>query len=390
MGFGTIIASGEGNKLMREDLLNCITEVRVEQYLDKITRFAIRFEEDISVGEPRIMKADELRCEQMITIAVKVKNTIKYLVRGPITDIKCSVQLGGPGSWYEIHGQDRRIELDRECVPHVHTGLASKAAQEILDNTFDKTDVEATKIMYGGKMVQGRPTLPTLNRRCTHDAFIRKIARDCNLHYWIEYGCRENGQALEVKEKANLKSSPPRPKDGLGKSVSVDQIKLVPTVTVILRVNVDKERCQNVTGFDLQMNAEQPNRFRHQVINDRDATIDVVQTQDPQQTIIKGGRRLTDDCRIPRDVCITTAGNPDELQCKAESALTAAGWLLDATAHTTTHMLGEVLLPHDVIEVEGLGKKHSGPYQVKAVTHVINAADQFMDVQLRRNAVGEN
>ena len=73
---------------------------------------------------------------------------------------------------------------------------------------------------------------------------------------------------------------------------------------------------------------------------------------------------------------------------KAEAALTEAGWFVDATASTTAHMLGGVLLPHDVVEVEGLGQEHSGPYQVKAVTHVINAADHFMDIQLRRNAIG--
>ena len=38
--------------------------------------------------------------------------------------------------------------------------------------------------------------------------------------------------------------------------------------------------------------------------------------------------------------------------------------------------------------VDGLGPQHSGAYQVKAVTHVINAADHFMDLELRRNAIG--
>jgi hypothetical protein len=42
-----------------------------------------------------------------------------------------------------------------------------------------------------------------------------------------------------------------------------------------------------------------------------------------------------------------------------------------------------------VVEVEGLGSAHSGPYQIKAVTHVINAAEHFMDLVLRRNAIGK-
>lgn len=391
MGFGAIIASGENNKLMRDGLLNCITEVRVEQFLDETAKFAIRFQEDISSGEPRIMKASELQCEQMITIAVKVDDTDKCqcLVRGPITNFKCSVKLGGPGSWHEIHGLDRRIELDRECVPRAKTGLASKAVEEIfLHSNFNKSNVESTKIMYGGKRVKGQPTLPTLNKRSTDDAFIRRIARDCNLHFWIEYGCMQKGQSLEIEETINLRSSPTRPKDASTGPISVDQIKLTATVPVKLRVNVDKERCQNVTAFDLKMNSERPNRFAGTAIDDTNVKSVSVSPPNPQQVIVKGGRRLTDDCVKPRDVCITTAGNSEELHCKAESALTASGWLLEATANTTTHMLGGVLMPHDVIEVEGLGNKHSGPYQVKAVTHVINAADHFMDVQLRRNAVG--
>jgi hypothetical protein len=96
MGFGAIIASGEKNKVLRDDLLDCLTEVRVEQFLDEPTRFAIRFQEDIRDGNLFIMKSPELQCEQMITIAVQVGDAMRCLVRGPITDIKCSVKLGGP------------------------------------------------------------------------------------------------------------------------------------------------------------------------------------------------------------------------------------------------------------------------------------------------------
>lgn len=394
MGFGAIIASGEKNKLLRDDLLDCLTEVRVEQFLDEPTRFAIRFQEDIRDGKPFIMKSPELQCEQMITIAVQVGKETRCLVRGPITDMRCSVKLGGPGSWHEVRGQDRRVEMDRACLPHAWSVRASEAAETILNRKkFDRTDVEKTRIVYGGQPVRGQPTASTLNQRYTDLAFIRRIARDCNLHFWIEYKCQRNGldpsgQSLKVEEQANLKSSPPRPTDAPAGPVRVDQIKLVPTVKVKLRVNVEKEQCPNVTAFDLTMDPERPNQFTGTAIDDTNAKPHPVFPPDPQPPIIKGGQRFA-GCKEPRDVCITTAGNQDELQCKAEAALTEAGWFVDATASTTVHMLGGVLLPHDVVEVEGLGEEHSGPYQVKAVTHVINAADHFMDIQLRRNAIGK-
>jgi hypothetical protein len=157
MGFGAIIASGEKNKLLRDDLLDCLTEVRVEQFLDDPTLFAIRFQEDISGGQPRAMPAPELQCGQMITIAVKVGDEMKCLVRGPITDVKCSVMLGGPGSSFEIHGQDRRIELDRKCKRQCWVGLESEAAASILkdEHKFRKICIQTTSKRYGGTRGNG-------------------------------------------------------------------------------------------------------------------------------------------------------------------------------------------------------------------------------------------
>ena len=392
MGFGAILASGENNTLLRDDLLDCITEVRVEQSLDDPTRFAIRFQEDLSDGEPRIRRAPELQCQQRITVAVQVGDDMKCLVRGPITNIRSSMALGGPGSWYEVRGQDRRIEMDRQFVRRAWSGRASDAAQTLLSSRFDRVDVQQTRIVYGGQQVRGQPSMPTLNQRATDAAFIRQLARQNNLHFWIEYECRMNGlnpgsQSLRVVEQANLKASPPRPQGAAAGPVPVDQIALVPSVAVRLRVNVEKEQCPNVTAFDLTTDTERPNQFAGSAVDDRDLSEPGTSVTDPQPPIRSGGRRFG-GCREPRDVAITTAGSQDELNARAESALTEAGWFVEATASTTAYMLSGVLLPHDVIEVEGLGPVDSGPYQVQSVTHVINASDHFMDVELRRNAIG--
>jgi len=393
MGFGAIIASGEKNKLLSDQLLESITEVRVEQYLDDCTQFAIRFQEDIVDGEPMIMQAPELQCEQMISITVKVGNALKCLVRGPITNVKSSITWGGPGSWYEVRGQDRRIELDRQYIRRAWTGRASEAATDILGKLFDP-DVEKTNLIYGSPRTGSNQATQTLNQRSTDTAFIHKIAYQNNLHCWIEYECQLDpldlaGKSLKIQEKANLKPSPPRPKGSLSGTASPTAlVKLVPTVPVPLRVNVQNAKARNVTAFDIEINTEQPNRFTGTALNERDLKEDKTFTTDPQPAIRKGGQTLLAACQAQRNVCITTAGNQTELQNKAESALTEAGWYVNATASTTAFMLGDVLVPHNVVNVEGLGTTHSGPYQVESVTHVINAADHFMDLKLRRNATG--
>jgi hypothetical protein len=387
MGFGAIIASGAKNKLMRDDLLDCIVEVRVEQSLDEPTRFGIRFQQDIIDGQPNIMPVPELQCDEMITIAVKAGDEIRCLVRGPITDAKCATILGGPGSSFEVRGEDRRVELDRKCVQRRWSGRASAIAQAILGTKFDDLRIQETTIVYGSARAQGREVLQTLNQRWTDATFIRHIARSNNLHFWIEYECRAIGESLRVREIANVKASPPRPNGSEPPEERAKPVKLVPTVPVKLRVHVEKARCQNVTSFDVSTCSERPSRFEGLAIDDVDVRRHPTSAADPQPAIRKGGLRLG-GCDVQRDVCITAAGNHQELQIRAESALTESGWFVHATANTTAHMLGGVLAAHDVVDVEGMGKKHDGPYQVEAVTHVINASDHFMKINLRRNAVG--
>jgi hypothetical protein len=110
---------------------------------------------------------------------------------------------------------------------------------------------------------------------------------------------------------------------------------------------------------------------------------------DNQPPLIDGGRSLRSTAEAERSICLATAGNQEELQTRSEAALTEAGWFATATAATTAHMLRGVLQPHEVVQVQGLGRTDSGAYQVTAVTHVINAADHTQEIQLRRNAIGQ-
>jgi hypothetical protein len=240
--------------------------------------------------------------------------------------------------------------------------------------------------VYGIKRSEGRETLQTLNQQWTDAYFLSCIARENNFHFWLEYTCRAAGDSLIIEETANFRSSPPRPDDVPPEKQP--EVKLVPTTPLKLRVNVPAVDCPNVTAFSLKMDAERPNRFSGIAINDRQVRSRSTKVNDPQPAIQKDGRRFPGSGEL-RDVCVVTAGNEDELQARAEASLTAAGWFLEASASTTAHMLTGILLPHDVIEVEGLGDEHDGAYQIKSVIHVINAADHYMDIELRRNALGK-
>ncbi|HEY5751993.1 MAG TPA: hypothetical protein VIT21_02490 [Chthoniobacterales bacterium] len=386
MGLGVIIAAGEENELLSSELLECITEVRVEQTLDNPIHFALRFQEDLQDGEPRVRQTPELQAEQILTIAVEVGDEIKCLVRGPITETKGSTTLGGPGSWYEVRGQDRRIEMSRVCARRAWIGRASEVAQSILSSHGFTPETQETTRVY-------EENTGTLNQRATDLDFVKQLARTNNLCFWISYECQSGGlnplgaDSLTIEEIANFTSSPARPEGGL--SLPLPQIPLVASTDVVFRVNVEPGRCQNVTSFDLNVDSERAFQFSGSAVDDRSARAETTSALDTQPSIFIGGDPLPSLAPSERSACLTVAGNQEELQTRSEAALTDAGWFITASATTTAHLLAGIVQPHDVVPVEGLGTRDSGDYHVSSVTHVINGADHHMDVQLRRNSLGK-
>jgi hypothetical protein len=103
-----------------------------------------------------------------------------------------------------------------------------------------------------------------------------------------------------------------------------------------------------------------------------------------------GGSTLTDVTGLQRSLCVTSAGNAEEVRSRASAALADAGWFITATASSTAHMLKGVLQPHDVIAVQGVGSRHSAAFRVKKVTHVITPSDHYMDIELQGNSHAES
>jgi hypothetical protein len=375
VGFGAVITSGSTNTPISDDLLKWLVEARVEQELSAPTRFAIRFEDDTCEGGLEVLKASEIKPNTEMSILAPSGNGLACLVRGPVTQVKFAVMLGVAGSWVEIHGEDRRVEMNRVCIQAAWRGLASTAASQILTAYGFKPEVEPTTKLYSDAD-------HTLNQRGTDLEFLEQIARETGYELWLEYDTTPPaptpGAPITIIETAKLQASPPR------NAGPAPPVLLAPSNAPSLRVNVPPDECPNVTAFQVDTDTEKANAGGGLAVNPRSGKLERVQVINPQPGL-DGGPTLKEIDGVKRTLCVTTAGGADELQGKQEAALVEAGWFVEATASTTAHMLGGVLKPHDVVPVEGIGTELSGPYQVKAVTHVINAADHFMDVKLRSN-----
>ena len=375
MGFGAVITSGSSNTPISGDLLKWLVEARVEQDLSAPARFAIRFEDDTCDGGLEVMKAREIKPNTVMSILAPSGNGFACLVRGPVTQVKFAVMLGVAGSWVEIHGEDRRVEMDRLCIQAAWRGLASTAATQILAAYGFVPDVQPTTKLYSDAD-------HTLNQRATDLGFVEQIARETGFELWLEYDTTPPapvpGAPLAIVETAKLQASPPR------NAGPAPPVLLAPPNAPSLRVNVPPDQCPNVTAFQVDTDTERANAASGAAVNPRTGKLDRTQATNPQPGI-GDGPTLVEIDGVKRTLCVTTAGGADELQDKQEAALAEVGWFVEASASTTAHMLGSLLKPHDVVPIEGIGTELSGPYQVKAVTHVINAADHFMDVKLRSN-----
>lgn len=378
MGFGAVIGIGEQNQLLGEDLAGCMVEVRVEQKLDEPTLFAIRFIEDIVDGKPVKASQPALQAGSLITIAAEGESGLQCLVRGPILEQESNMTLGGPGSTFTIKGIDRRDLLDRECRETSWSGTASTAAMSILGPVYPLQDLGVTEKVFG-------PQGETLNQRGSDLKFLADLAKQNNFHFWITYDCQAVPGALTVLEKAHWTSSPPRPEDG-----GLGLPALIPSSGLALRVHVPKESCPNVTAFQLTVDSRRPSQYRGNALNATDLGKDTATETDPQPAS-KGGSQRVESLDGARDLCMPGQGDPQETRTRAQAALTEAGWFVNATASTSRHLYGGLLMPHDVISVEGVGKKNgNAAFRVKDVTHVINAGAHLMDVILQCNALAED
>ncbi len=80
-------------------------------------------------------------------------------------------------------------------------------------------------------------------------------------------------------------------------------------------------------------------------------------------------------------------GNAQTTRTINEAALREAGFFVKAEVSTTRYLLTDVLEPHQVIGVEGIGGVNSAtPFRVAEVTHVINGIAHLMDAKLETNA----
>ncbi|WP_437779039.1 phage late control D family protein [Sorangium sp. So ce1097] len=329
--------------------------VEVHERMGEPTTYRLRYLVDIGEGDLPLLSDARFAPGAELSVVVPIDNQDQVLVHGPVHGHRIRLIHGGTGSWVEVVGSDRSIEMDREVKSKVwDTGSATDAVQTILGGYGFTPDVEATKEQYSDKK-------HTLVQRDTDLRFIRRLARRYGHLFWLTTDAAGTHTAHFRRP----------PVDGAS-TASLIINRENPTMAS-LDISFDVERPTSAVAVQLNLNDKQ------------DVAGDVARS--PIKPL--GTSDLAAIASQVRTVHVTApVDESSDLTARSEAALIEAGWFIRASCDASLNTLGKLVRSHTVIDIQGAGKLHSGNYFVCGVRHVIDATSHVMELELLRNAWG--
>lgn len=380
----TILVNDEPDRALSEGLV----EARVEQKLDGPRRYTLRFELDIEGSEYPMLRDGELLPGNELSVLVSQKGGLVCLVKGPIDGYRLRFEHGGPGSWLEITGGDRCVEMEREHKLAVWPGLDSQTVTTIVESYGLTANSYETEQEYAHES-------HTQNQSATDFAFVGRLARRNGFHFWISYEVKSPTPTLQIDEIANFRPSPPRDEfpapGGSGDGGATGSVgdALPASGPPCLNMNTATPGEESMTSFEVDVDVERPSAIAGIRVGEADSDDQLTEIPESPQNLL-GETSLKDFAGAPqRTMFLTSAGEPGEFATRAKAALVEAGWFVSASTTVTKDLLGGfVLEPHMTMEVAGIGALYSGDYFVTEVVHIINHVNHTMELKLVRNALG--
>ena len=379
------ITTGDDYAPLGDAAVARLVECRVEMELSKAARFALRFEEEICEQKNELLDGDDPLLKRDTRVGIftsfEKSDTIECLLVGRVTKVRSSHIVGGRGSWVEVHGEDRRVDMGKVHINGTYTGLASEVVQQIVRQYgYNETRIDPTLIEY-------KKPQPQLTQSDTDLAFIESIARANNMDFRIEYEV-ETGfdkAVSQVTETAVLATSPPADKSATG--------PLPPVLSKpehVLRLNPAGDDCANITKFDGKIDYDKPNSafgFAMDDAKERD-----VRSQLAEDPVVADPSKLTETRKMFEARKDPAPPKPDPVaaQLAKESLVQEQSWFVEADCSASSERLGFLVLPHAIVKVENMGPNLSGLYQVKTATHVFTPTDRLVDFTLRANGFEES
>jgi phage protein D len=337
-----------------DDTVSGAVSVEVTERIGHPTYYRLEYAFDIEESDFPILKDRKLGPGSELSIFVPAGGTTHCLVKGPVYGQQIRFDQSGGGSTLTVLGADTSIKLDREDKVAAWSDLTdSDAASSILSQAGYVPDVESTPAGH-------LETKHTLIQRETDLAFLRRLARRNGSFFWIS--CDEAGV-----ETAHFKRPP------LGGQAALDLV-----------MHLTDPR-PNVTTLEISWDVERPTSTSAAEVDLSDKSVISGDAASSPLTPL-GGTALGDVVTDARVVHVRAPVDDNgDLQARSEGALIEASFFVKTSGATTLGNLGNVLRAHTLVNLRGVGSRHSGLWFCSAVRHSIDAAEHRMDFDLIRN-----
>jgi hypothetical protein len=349
MGYGIYI-----DGTMDEELSSA-SRVTVSEQVGQPTTFQLRYRLSIEDGDIPLLIDDRLDPGREVSVIVPVEEGLVCLVKGPVHGQQIGMGHGGVASWLEVSGSDTSVVMDREAKSVVWSGVKdSDVVSTLLSGYGYAAEVEPTSSSHSEMK-------HTLLQRDSDLRFIRRLARRNGYLFWVR--CDADGNETACFKRPPLDSDPET-----SLVINLDG----PNVDT-LSITWDVERPTSIEGMQLDL-----------------ATIEVMDGSRAvtPQTLL-GANSLQAVSGDVRSVYLSApVDDSSDLGARSEGALIEADWFLRASCRTTLSRVGVPLRPHTVVEVQGMGSRHSGLYFVTSVVHSIDAVSHGMEIEMVRNGWG--
>ena len=343
---------------MPDDVVSGAAFVEIAERVGQPTYYQLEYTIDIAEGDIPFLSESKLGPGSELSVLEPTADATVCLVKGPVYGQQIHLVHGGSGSTLTVQGADSSIKLDRENKAVAWADLTdSSAVSSILSQAGLAPDVETTQAGHF-------ETKHTLIQRETDLTFIRRLARRNGFLFWIT--CDEFGV-----ETAHFK----RPV--LDGAAACDLV-----------INLTDPK-PNVGSLDITWDVERPTQTDSTEV-DLNSKSDITGTLQKSPLTALGGAALSDIVSEPRVAHVyAPVDDNGDLQARNEGTLIDASFFLRATGSTTLSALGKVLRSHTLVNLRGVGTRHSGLWFCSAVRHSIDSTEHRMDFDLIRNGWAE-
>jgi phage protein D len=340
-----------------EHLTQSVSSVEVQERMDQNTTYKLNFMVDVCDGDIGHSIETDTNPNKILSILANVGDQLVCLVKGPVTQQSASLQHGGSGSSLHVEGEDTGHNMDHSTNFQVSTAVtdADIVTRIITANENMIADVEPTPSSAHDEDNHSHV------QRESDLSLLRTLARRNGYHFWITYS--EVGLATGHFRPRSLDGEPAANLVINHEEYNIDS----------LQINADPRAPSQTVGRQLSLR-------NHEEFGDTVALTDN----------LMGLNSLSSLSESPNSIHLAPmVDDSGALQARSEAALRDSQWFINATCHTSLHRLcNKIVRFHTIVNIEGAGLRHNGKYYVTAVKHTIDAVSYNMDIELARNAWG--